>query len=120
MFDTTPIIEPSLGPRTICAVPVMPPAPGRFSITTGWPAALASWVLIARIAPSAPEPADSGRITRKGLSPCASAPRGASRLAAARARMRRRGVVGKCMVCLLLFFMRNTKKPAHRAGSGDG
>lgn len=40
LLDTTPITEPSLGARTSCVVPVMPPAPGRFSITTGWPSAL--------------------------------------------------------------------------------
>ena len=55
--------------RTICVVPVMPPAPGRFSITTGWPSALARLLLMARMEPSAPEPADSGRMMRRGRSP---------------------------------------------------
>jgi len=83
LLDTTPITEPSLGARTICVVPVMPPAPGRFSMTMGWPSALARLVLMARMAPSAPEPADSGRITRSGLpSPWAYAMRGRPQAAA--------------------------------------
>ena len=65
---TMPMVSPSLGARTICAVPGMPPAPGRFSITRGWPRALLIGVLMARMAPSAPEPADSGKMTRSGLS----------------------------------------------------
>lgn len=77
LLETTPMTDPSFGARTICAVPVMPPAPGRFSITTGWPSAFARLALMARMAPSAPEPAESGRMTRSGRSgwPCARAGR---------------------------------------------
>ena len=65
---TMPMVLPSLGARTNCAVPVMPPAPGKFSITRLWPSTLPMLGPIARMAPSAPEPADSGRMTRSGLS----------------------------------------------------
>ena len=37
LFEITPIVLPSGAALTIAVVPVMPPAPGRFSITTGWP-----------------------------------------------------------------------------------
>ena len=85
--------------RTICVVPVMPPAPGRFSITTGWPSALARLLLMARMAPSPPEPADSGKMMRRGRSPrlwARTRPTGASAAApkAAAPKHRARGRTG--------------------------
>ena len=37
LFETTPMVLPSGARLDERRVPVMPPAPGRFSITTGWP-----------------------------------------------------------------------------------
>jgi hypothetical protein len=69
LFDTTPIVCPSAGARTITDAPVMPPAPGRFSMTTPWPpSALVSEGAAARMMVSTPEPAPTGRTTRSGLS----------------------------------------------------
>jgi hypothetical protein len=65
---------------SIC-VPVMPPAPGRFSMTTGWPPSeRTSAVWAERTMVSAPEPAPTGRMTRSGVpfwarTPSAAAPR---------------------------------------------
>src|SRR4051812_25097090 len=62
----TPIVLPSGGALTIARVPVMPPAPGRFSTTMGWPSVFDNPVLAARTMESTPEPALTGRITRMG------------------------------------------------------
>jgi hypothetical protein len=49
LFDTTPMVWPSGAALTIACVPVMPPAPGRFSTTIGCPpSALVSDGLAAR------------------------------------------------------------------------
>ena len=63
----------TVGPRacTIACVPVMPPAPGMFSITTGWPSDLVSDGLTVRMIVSTPEPGPTGRIVRSGLSDAA-------------------------------------------------
>src|SRR5256885_8868146 len=57
---------PSGGALTSTDVPVMPPAPARFSITTGWPSVLESDGLAARMIVSTPEPGLTGRMTRIG------------------------------------------------------
>jgi hypothetical protein len=83
LFDTMPSVSPSGAALTMAAVPVMPPAPGMFSITTGWPKALPSATEAARTMLSTPEPALIGRMKRIGLSePCASAGSGAASAAA--------------------------------------
>src|SRR5690349_8298526 len=71
LLDTMARVDPSLGERTSCVVPVMPPAPGRFSITRGWPSALASGTPSERASASTLEPAAFGMIILTGLSPWA-------------------------------------------------
>src|SRR6185295_4381663 len=61
------IVLPSGAALTSAAVPVMPPAPGRFSITTAWPPSLAeSAGPTLRTMTSTPEPGLTGRMTRSG------------------------------------------------------
>ena len=71
MLETTPIVWPSGRALTIACVPVMPPAPGMFSITTGWPTDLVSAGLTVRMIVSTPEPGPTGRMVRNGLSDAA-------------------------------------------------
>ena len=61
------MVCPSLGPRTSCAVPVTPPGPGRFSITTGCRMLLASSTLMARATVSTVEPVVSGTMILSAL-----------------------------------------------------
>ena len=46
---------------------MLPPAPGRFSITTGWPHAVVSHWPMMRASVSLPPPAAYGEISRMGL-----------------------------------------------------
>ena len=78
LFDTMPKVKPSGAALTTVEVPVMPPAPGWFSTTTGWPKALPSATVAARTMASTPEPALIGRMKRTGRSPCAQAGQAAS------------------------------------------
>ena len=48
-------------------MPVMPPAPGKFSMTTGWPSAFDKAGLAARMMVSTPEPGPTGTMTRIGV-----------------------------------------------------
>ena len=64
-----PIVWPSGRALTIACVPLMPPAPGKFSITMGCPpSALLTAGLIVRVIVSTPEPGPTGRMVRSGLS----------------------------------------------------
>src|SRR5687767_1795534 len=65
--------DPSAGAFTRAAVPVMLPAPGRFSITTAWPSAFESDGPTARVIVSTPDPGANGRMMRRGRSDCAAA-----------------------------------------------
>src|SRR5437868_1054646 len=67
------MVEPSAGAFTSAAVPVMLPAPGRFSITSGWPSALESDGPTARVTASMPAPGDEVTMMRSGFPDCAAA-----------------------------------------------
>lgn len=74
LFDMKATVLPSGVALTSAEVPVMPPAPGRFSITTAWPpSALDKAFCAVRTMVSTPEPAPTGRITRSGAVDCAQA-----------------------------------------------
>ena len=64
---------PSGAARVSVWTPTMPPAPGWFSITTGFPSALASAGCAVRVIVSTPDPVAFGRTMRTAFSPtCAS------------------------------------------------
>jgi hypothetical protein len=75
LLETMPSVVPSAGARASACRPTMPPAPGWFSMITGWPSALPSAFCAARAIASTPEPTAFGRMKRTGLSDCASAGR---------------------------------------------
>src|SRR6478752_1494356 len=60
---------PSGADLTSVEVPTMPPAPGWFSITTGWPSVLPRAAAAARTMVSTPEPAPTGRMKRTARRP---------------------------------------------------
>src|SRR5882762_9307522 len=71
LLETTPMVWPSGAALTSTEVPVTPPAPARFSITTGWPSAFDNAGLAARMFVSTPDPGLTGRMTRIGVCACA-------------------------------------------------
>jgi hypothetical protein len=52
-----PKVCPSPAAASICWMPMTPPAPGRFSITMGWPRRSASGSVMIRASTSGEEPA---------------------------------------------------------------
>ena len=65
--DCTRIVCPSASAFTTAAVPICPPAPGRFSTMTGCFQCSLSRAPMMRPAMSAPEPGVSGTMMRMGL-----------------------------------------------------
>jgi hypothetical protein len=63
----TPMVCPSVA-LAIASVPMVPPAPGRFSTTKGWPKTDEKWFAAARPAVSGVEPGGNGTMTRTGRS----------------------------------------------------
>ena len=66
LFETKPSVCPSGAALAMAEAPMTPPAPGRFSITTGWPKARPSATEAERAMVSTPEPALTGSTTRTG------------------------------------------------------
>src|SRR5215831_3542389 len=62
-----PSVYPSLSARATASLPSVPPAPGRFSITTGWPSFSCSDCATMRPMMSAPPPGPNGTIMRRGV-----------------------------------------------------
>ena len=80
------IVWPSGGDFATSSTPTLPPAPGLFSITTGWPQAWASLSPIARARMSVLPPGVNGTTMRTGFDGNASAGPAARAVGAAAAR----------------------------------
>src|ERR1044071_9647034 len=83
-------VYPSAGARAAASAPTVPPAPERFSTTTGWPRASCKPVAVMRVMMSTAPPGGNGEMKRTGREgkACASAQAlTASRQAAIKVRM---------------------------------
>src|SRR5262245_12425137 len=65
--DVISSVWPSGSALATTSAPMFPPAPGRFSTTTGWPSVLASSSPTARARTSTSPPAGNGAIMRMGF-----------------------------------------------------
>ena len=63
----TSSVYPSGGALATTSVPIVPPAPGRFSTRKGWPSACVSRSATVRPIRSDADPVAKGTITRTGL-----------------------------------------------------
>src|SRR5215467_11191669 len=99
---TRTIVYPSGADLAAASAPTLPPAPPRFSATTGWPRFAVSRSAMRRPRMSVPPPGGNGRMKRTGLAgqaSCAFACQGASAapsasVSATTARTERSGVLG--------------------------
>jgi len=64
--ELTISVWPSGSARTTYSVPMLPPAPGLFSTTKGWPSFFASRLLTPRVSVSVVPPAEKATTTLTG------------------------------------------------------
>ena len=72
--EPRPITVPSAGDRAMAVMPILPPAPARFSTTKDWPAISPSLAQTSRTSVSTPPPGAKGVMKRTvwfGQAPCA-------------------------------------------------
>ncbi|MNT44333.1 hypothetical protein D3C72_1808550 [compost metagenome] len=109
----TSTVWPSVARATSC-MPMLPPAPGLLSTTTGWPSAFCRAGCISRDTMSPGAPAGKATTSRTGLVGQVSAAWLGARVASTAAAVRQaaRGRRKAFMGCLLFFEMGCTDRPA--------